>query len=73
MSDSPYPTRRSRRLQDAEATPPQLFGIYEGNDKKKRLMAIINYNVDVSDFWQFSADGELPVLQQAKAEYAGLR
>ena len=28
--------------------PPIFRGIYEDNDPKKRLMAIINYNTDIS-------------------------
>ena len=38
----------------------QFFGIFEDNDPKKRLMAIVNYNFDVSEFWEYSGQGHLP-------------
>ncbi|HEY9230931.1 MAG TPA: DUF4159 domain-containing protein, partial [Blastocatellia bacterium] len=37
---------------------PQFFGI---EDKHGRLMMIINYNYDVSDFWQWSNDPFQPI------------
>jgi hypothetical protein len=40
---------------------PILRGLYEDNDPKKRLMVIINFNTDVSDFWEFSGRGFYPV------------
>jgi hypothetical protein len=40
---------------------PVLRGLFEDNDPSKRLMAVINFNTDVSNFWQFSAEGFVPV------------
>ena len=37
------------------------LGIYENNDPKKRLIAIINYNNDVGEAWQWSGQGFFPV------------
>jgi len=37
---------------------PQFLGI---EDKHGRLMMIINYNYDVSDFWQWSNDPFQPI------------
>jgi len=51
---------------------PYIAGIYEDNNPKKRLMAIINYNTDVSQYWQFSADGDLPVDQSNEAFKLGV-
>src|SRR5262249_17218651 len=39
---------------------PMFRGIFEDNDPKKRLMVIINYNTDISNFWEFSATGFRP-------------
>ena len=35
-------------------------GVYEDNDPKKRLLMIINYNTDVSQFWEWSGRGLRP-------------
>jgi len=40
---------------------PTYFGIFEGNDPKKRLMAIANYNNDLGEYWEFSDTGRDPV------------
>ena len=40
---------------------PEYYGIYEGNDPKKRLIAILNNNNDIGDFWQYSATGFVPI------------
>jgi hypothetical protein len=42
------------------AGDPVFKGIFEGNDRSKRLMAIINYNTDVSQFWEWSGRGFRP-------------
>jgi len=39
---------------------PVFRGIYEDNDPRKRLMMIINYNTDVSQFWEWSGRGFRP-------------
>jgi hypothetical protein len=40
---------------------PEYYGIFEGNDPKKRLIAILNNNNDIGDFWQYSATGFVPI------------
>jgi hypothetical protein len=35
-------------------------GVYEDNDPKKRLLMIVNYNTDVSQFWEWSGRGFRP-------------
>ena len=37
--------------------PSSFYGIYEDNDPKKRLLMIINYNNDVSEYWEWSDTG----------------
>ena len=36
---------------------PIFRGLYEDNDPKKRLIAIANYNTDLSEFWEFADAG----------------
>jgi len=46
---------------------PIFKGIFEGNDRSRRLMAIINYNTDVSQFWEWSGRGLRPFDQTNEA------
>ena len=39
----------------------EFWGIYEDNDPSRRLVAIINYNNDIGDYWEFSDEGLFPV------------
>jgi len=39
----------------------KFYGLFEDNDPKKRLMAIINYDYDVSEYWEFSDEGFFPI------------
>lgn len=39
---------------------PVFRGIYEDNDPRKRLMVMINYNTDVSQYWEWSGRGFRP-------------
>ena len=36
---------------------PYFFGLYEDNDPSKRLMMIVNYNTDISQYWEWSGRG----------------
>jgi hypothetical protein len=40
---------------------PTYFAIFQDNDPKKRIIAIINYNNDVGEYWQWSGTGFSPV------------
>jgi hypothetical protein len=51
---------------------PIFRGIYENNDPRKRLMAIINYNTDISNFWEFSATGFKPIEESNEAYKLGV-
>jgi hypothetical protein len=51
---------------------PIFRGIYEDNDPHKRLMAIINYNTDVSQFWEWSGRGLRPFDQTNEAYKLGV-
>lgn len=39
---------------------PVFRGVYEDNDPSKRLMIIINYNTDISQYWEWSGRGFRP-------------
>jgi len=51
---------------------PVFKGIFEDNDRRKRLMAIINYNTDVSQYWEWSGRGLRPFDQTNEAYKLGV-
>ena len=51
---------------------PVLKGVYEDNDPRKRLIAMINFNTDVSDFWEFSGTGLSIVSEDNEAYKLGV-
>ncbi len=51
---------------------PEISGIYQDNDPSKRLMAIINFNTDISNFWEFSDTGFAPVDESNEAYELGV-
>jgi len=40
---------------------PSYFGLFEGNDPTGRMLAIVNYNNDIAEYWEWSDTGWLPV------------
>jgi Domain of unknown function (DUF4159) len=58
--------------QDYDRGRPVFRGIYEDNDPKKRLMVMINFNTDVSNYWEFSALGFQPVAAANEAYKMGV-
>ncbi len=58
--------------QDYDRGRPMLRGLFEHNDPKKRLMAIVNYNTDVSNFWEFSGTGFRPIEESNEAYKLGV-
>ncbi len=58
--------------QDYDRSRPIFRGIYEDNDPKKRLMVMINFNTDVSNYWEFSATGFKPVSESNEAYKMGV-
>jgi hypothetical protein len=51
---------------------PIYFGLFEDNDTSKRLMAIVNYNNDISEYWEFSDQGFAPVSETNEAYKLGV-
>jgi hypothetical protein len=39
---------------------PVFRGVYEDNDRNKRLMMMVNYNTDISQYWEWSGRGLRP-------------
>jgi hypothetical protein len=51
---------------------PIFRGVYEDNDPSKRLVMIVNYNTDVSQFWEWSGRGLRPVDDTNEAYKLGV-
>jgi hypothetical protein len=58
--------------QSYDRDKPEFFGLFEDNDPQKRLMAIVNYGTDISDFWEFSATGFRPIEDSNQAYKLGV-
>ena len=39
----------------------QFYGVFEGNDPDGRLLAIVNYNTDIGDYFEYSETGFVPL------------
>jgi hypothetical protein len=51
---------------------PIFRGLYEDNDPGKRLQMIVNYNTDISQFWEWSGRGLRPVPDTNEAYKLGV-
>lgn len=51
---------------------PMLRGLFEDNDPKKRLIAIANFNTDMSEFWEFSDTGVRSIDENNEAFKLGV-
>jgi hypothetical protein len=58
--------------QKYDAGPPILRAVYENNDPTKRLLCMINFNTDVSDFWEFSGTGMTLIADDNEAYKLGV-
>ena len=54
------------------AGKPIFRGVYEDNDPSKRLMMIVNYNTDISQFWEWSGTGLRPIDDTNEAYKLGV-
>ncbi len=50
----------------------EYFGIYEDNDPSKRLMVLVNYNMDVGDYWEWSDTEWIPIELSNEAYKLGV-
>jgi hypothetical protein len=51
---------------------PMFRGLYEDNDHSKRLMVFVNYNTDISEFWEWSDTGIKPMDESNEAYKLGV-
>ena len=51
---------------------PVFRGVYEDNDPRKRMMMVVNYNTDISQFWEWSGRGLRPFDQTNEAYKLGV-
>jgi hypothetical protein len=53
--------------------PPAIFrAVYEDNDPTRRIMMMINYNTDISEFWEWSDTGLRPIDESNEAYKLGV-
>ena len=53
------PSLEFRQFYDRDR--PVFYGIFVDNDPAKRMLAIVNYNNDISEYWEWSDTGWNPV------------
>jgi len=51
---------------------PILRGVFEDNDPTKRLLVMVNFNTDISEFWEFSDTGLKPIDESNQAYKLGV-
>lgn len=51
---------------------PNYFGIFEDNDPSKRMLAMINHNSDLAEYWEWSDTGMFPVDFTSEAYKLGV-
>ena len=51
---------------------PVFKGLFEDNDQAKRLMMIVNYNTDISQYWEWSGRGLRPFDETNEAYKLGV-
>jgi Domain of unknown function (DUF4159) len=51
---------------------PIFRGLFEDNDPAKRLLMIVNYNTDVSQYWEWSGQGLRPIDDTNEAYKLGV-
>ena len=54
------------------AGDPVFRGLYEDNDPNKRLQMIVNYNTDISQYWEWSGRGLRPFDETNEAYKLGV-
>jgi hypothetical protein len=51
---------------------PSYYGLFEDNDRSKRLVAIANHDNDVAEYWEFFGTGFFPVDPSNEAYKLGV-
>ena len=65
--DIPYPGSLGQR-----GLMGEFYGIYERNDPSRRLMVVINYNMDIGDYMEHSGEGMYMVAPTNEAYKLGI-
>jgi hypothetical protein len=52
--------------------PSEFYGVFEDNDPARRLLMIVNYNNDISEYWEWSDMGFFPVELSNEAYKLGV-
>jgi hypothetical protein len=52
--------------------PPEFYGLFENNDKSKRMLAVAGNYGDLGEFWEYSATGWAPVDMSNEAYKVGV-
>ena len=55
-----------------ESGTPEFYGVFEDNDPTKRLMMAVNYNFDVSEYWEMASEGRAPIVATGEAFKLGI-
>ena len=63
---------RRNLVRAVAAGKPFFRGLYEDNDPRKRLLMIVNYNTDVSQYWEWSGRGLRPFDETNEAYKLGV-
>ena len=50
----------------------EFLGLFEDNDRRKRMLAVANYNNDISEYWEFSDEGFFAVNESNEAYKIGV-
>ena len=51
---------------------PKYFGLFENNDPSRRMLALVNYNSDLAEYWEWSDTGFLPMDMSNEAYKLGV-
>ena len=51
---------------------PMYFGMFEGNDVRKRMYVMVNYQQDISEFWESNPQGLQMIDAQNQAFKLGV-
>jgi hypothetical protein len=51
---------------------PEFYGYFEENDPDKRMMAMVNFNSDLAEYWEFSGRGFFAVDSTSEAYKLGV-
>ena len=50
----------------------EFLGLFENNDRTKRMLAVANFNNDISEYWEFSDEGLFSVNESNEAYKIGV-